>query len=556
MGSWLLVDCAQRTSAILVEEREGRHRIVARGDARTTLNPEGDVLLGVVAAVRQIEERCGRVLLSTAGGELKLSGVDDLLVTSSLGGGLQMMVAGLVKIMTAESAERAALGAGANVLDVIAIDDGRLPHERIERMRELRPDIFLLSGGVDKGNQSDVLEFARELAQAGLPEIPVIYAGNKDATAEVKRILAEVKHLPVVENLRPVLEDEVLEPTRQKIQELYMQHVVSNAPGFAQLRSLSRHPIVPSTGATSRLTELVAKLGQQDLLVVSVGDATTDVFSVFSERFTRTVSANLGLGHGIANVAVKAGLPRLQRWIPDGISAEQLMDQVYNLMLTPEEQPTTPLNQAIQRAAIREAIRQAFTEHRVRATGLRGIHHERDISTIFNQIPTSESLVDLQRLELIIGSSQLFCWADEITSATILLDALAPQGVTKLAVDRWLAAPQLGALASIAAEVGYQAFTSDGLLQLGVAVCPLPTGRPAAGAACLTARISTPGQRATLRDFAYGQLVFQPLAAGTEVLLTPAAGFNLGLGPGRPRSLTMGETACGLIVDAREQAQR
>jgi hypothetical protein len=36
-----------------------------------------------------------------------------------------------VKTMTAESAQRAALGAGAIVIDVIAVDDGRQDHQRV-----------------------------------------------------------------------------------------------------------------------------------------------------------------------------------------------------------------------------------------------------------------------------------------------------------------------------------------------------------------------------------------------------------------------------------------
>ena len=58
-----------------------------------------------------------------------------------------MMVAGVVREMTAASAKRAALGAGAIVMDVIASNDKRRPHEQIQRIRELRPDMVLLSGG-------------------------------------------------------------------------------------------------------------------------------------------------------------------------------------------------------------------------------------------------------------------------------------------------------------------------------------------------------------------------------------------------------------------------
>ena len=47
-----------------------------------------------------------------------------------------MMVAGVVKSMSGESAERAALGAGSIVMDVMASNDGRLPYEKIKRIRD------------------------------------------------------------------------------------------------------------------------------------------------------------------------------------------------------------------------------------------------------------------------------------------------------------------------------------------------------------------------------------------------------------------------------------
>jgi len=56
-------------------------------------------------------------------------GVDIYISTSSAGGGLQMMVAGVVDKMSAESAARAALGAGSIVMDVIATNDKRMDHE-------------------------------------------------------------------------------------------------------------------------------------------------------------------------------------------------------------------------------------------------------------------------------------------------------------------------------------------------------------------------------------------------------------------------------------------
>src|SRR5206468_4372787 len=188
--SILATDCGSTTTkAILIEPRDGVFRLIVRGEAPTTVEaPFEDVTRGVLNAVREVEELAGRRILD---GERIITpqtgaeGVDLYVSTSSAGGGLQMMVSGLVLQMTGESAQRAALGAGAIVMDVIALNDGRRPHEKLRRLRQLRPDMILLSGGTDGGDVKRVAEMA-ELLRAAEPkarlgagyELPVIYAGN------------------------------------------------------------------------------------------------------------------------------------------------------------------------------------------------------------------------------------------------------------------------------------------------------------------------------------------------------------------------------------------
>src|SRR5437870_8396573 len=195
-------ECGSATAkAILIEKRDEGYRMVGRGEAPTTVEaPFEDVTRGVLNAVREVEELAGRRILE---GERIVTpqrgdeGVDLYVTTSSAGGGLQMMVSGLVLQMTGESAQRAALGAGAIVMDVIALNDGRRPHEKIRRLRQLRPDMILLSGGTDGGDVRRVAEMA-EILLAADPrarlgagyQLPVIYAGNKDATPVVQELLA------------------------------------------------------------------------------------------------------------------------------------------------------------------------------------------------------------------------------------------------------------------------------------------------------------------------------------------------------------------------------
>ncbi|MGH3054253.1 MAG: glutamate mutase L, partial [Gaiellaceae bacterium] len=189
--SILATDCGSTTTkAILIEKRGDEYRLVVRGEAPTTVEaPFEDVTRGVLNAVREVEELAGRKILD---GERIVSpqngdeGVDLYVSTSSAGGGLQMMVSGLVLQMTGESAQRAALGAGAIVMDVIALNDGRRTHEKIRRLRQLRPDMILMSGGTDGGDIKRVAEMAEMLVAADPKarlgagyELPVIYAGNK-----------------------------------------------------------------------------------------------------------------------------------------------------------------------------------------------------------------------------------------------------------------------------------------------------------------------------------------------------------------------------------------
>jgi len=125
------------TKARFFHRRDGEWRFLVAGEAPTTVEtPYEDVTLGVRNAVREVEELTGHQILSEDGSGITVPydgnvGVDLYCTTSSAGGGLQMMVAGLIKMMTAESANRAALGAGGIVMDVIARDDGRKPYEKI-----------------------------------------------------------------------------------------------------------------------------------------------------------------------------------------------------------------------------------------------------------------------------------------------------------------------------------------------------------------------------------------------------------------------------------------
>lgn len=560
----LATDCGSTTTkAILIEKRGEEYRLAVRGEAPTTVEaPFEDVTIGVLNAIAEVEELSGRKLL--ADGQIlrrkegRPEGTDLYLSTSSAGGGLQIVVVGLVRRITAESAQRAALGAGAIVMDVLALDDGRRPHERIERLRQLRPDMILISGGVDGGEQRRVIEMA-ELVAAANPEarlgakykLPVIYAGNVNNREAIEKILGPVTALSLVDNLRPTPEEENLGPTRAEIQDLFLHHVMAQAPGYAKLVPWTDADIMPTPAAVGNIMQTIAAAEGINILGVDIGGATTDVFSVFEGRFTRTVSANLGMSYSISNVFAEAGAENILRWLPFDCEAEVLGQQIRNKMIRPTTIPQRLEDLQIEHAVAREALRLAFAQHLLLATGLKGVRRERDIAEAFSTEVAGEKQINMMDLDMIVGSGGVLSHTPRrAQAAMMLIDAFLPEGLTRLAVDSIFMMPQLGVLAKVLPQAAQQVFEKDCLIHLGLCIAPVGQGKP--GTTGLVLRLEA-GEYSGELVVPCGEMGVLPLPPNIRGRLEVECGRGLDLGQGRGRSATFSVTGgvVGIIADAR-----
>jgi uncharacterized protein (TIGR01319 family) len=573
LKSILATDCGSTTTkAILIENINGEYRLTFRGEAPTTVEaPFEDVTKGVLNAVIEIEELSGKKIIDS---EKIITpsknnvGVDIYISTSSAGGGLQMMVAGVVKSMSGESAERAALGAGSIVMDVMASNDGRLPHEKIKRIRDLRPDMILLSGGIDGGTVSHVVELAEILAAANPQprlgqnyQLPVIYAGNKVAQPDISRTLEEKVDLDIVDNIRPVLEMENLEPSRDKIHDLFMEHVMQQAPGYKKLTSWTDAPIMPTPGAVGSLIEMIAEKEGISVVGVDIGGATTDIFSVFQKKFNRTVSANLGMSYSICNVLAEAGLDNVLRWVPFDIDRKELTNRIGNKMIRPTTVPQSLEELFIEQAIAREALRLSFKQHKEFAVGLKGVQKERTISDAFDQSNSGESLVNMMDLDLIVGSGGVLSHAPRREqSAKMIIDSFMPEGITQLAVDSIFMMPQLGVLANISKkELGEEArnaalevFHKDCLIRLGT--CITPIGKVKNKSIVMRIKLTFPSGEKVEKELRKNEL-YRIKADYEEIIaeLIPHKKMDIGSGIGEPIKTTIYGGIVGIILDGRER---
>ncbi|HUE16445.1 MAG TPA: glutamate mutase L [Planctomycetaceae bacterium] len=565
----LATDCGSTTTkAILIEKVDGVFRQTFRGEAPTTVEePVADVTVGVINAATEVGELAGRRLVNEQGELIRPArdgeGCDIYISTSSAGGGLQMMVAGIVREMTAASAKRAALGAGAIVMDVIAANDKRLPHEQIQRIRELRPDMILVSGGTDGGNTAKVVEIAERIAPAR-PQprfgknyrMPLIYAGNKDAADLVRNALGDSVELSVVPNLRPVLERENLGPARDAIHDLFLEHVMAHAPGYDKLIRWSDAPIMPTPGAVGDILQMIAKREGINAVGVDIGGATTDVFSVFSGTFNRTVSANLGMSYSISNVCAEAGMANVLRWVHVDMDERTLRNRVKNKMIRPTTIPQTLEALIFEQAVSREALRLAYIQHKEFATTLKGVQQQRTVGDLFSQEKGGRSIVDNMALDLLVASGGVLSHAPRMQqTAAMLIDAFEPEGITTLAKDSIFMMPHLGVLAQVHPQAAIEVFERDCLIYLGT--CISPKGNGSLGKPCFrfTLRQSGKGAPAGTEsgEISVGQMRCLPLGPGELATITvePARGFDCGAGSGKRIEKEIRGGTVGVILDGR-----
>jgi uncharacterized protein (TIGR01319 family) len=565
----LATDCGSTTSKVrFFKKINDEYRYIASGEAPTTVEaPYEDVTYGVRNAIKEVEQLTGhrilkgeRIIIPSLG---ENEGVDLYISTSSAGGGLQMIVTGLIGNITAESARKAALGAGALVMDVLSLDDGKLPHERISRIRYTRPDMILFTGGVDGGEITRLEEMARQ-TNLGHPrprqgiefKVPIIFAGNTEAAPSVKEILEDGFLVYVVDNIRPTFELENLTPARDAIRQIFMEHVMAHAPGYDKLMRETSVPIMPTPAGEGTMFRMLANRYGENVIGVGLGGATTNLYSVYDHRFVLTISANLGMSYSIYNVLKEVSVGNIIRWLPFEIDEDELCDKLHNKAIHPTTIPSSLEDLMIEHAVAREAIRTGFQAHKYLARPLHGaVKWSAGWAWL---VEAEESYIDMKKVDWICGTGGLLSHAPRrAQSALIFIDSFQPEGVTKLAQDSVFMMPHLGILSTVNQDAAMEVFERDCLVRLGTCVA-FEGEEGKEGEEVATVKGSLPDGGTVEAVISYGTLTRIPLNPGEsmDMEIHPGLKYDAGRGRGHKVSTVVEGGVVGVVIDARGRPLR
>lgn len=279
---------------------------------------------------------------------------DRVQLCSSAGGGLRLAIVGFERMVSAEAGRWVALSAGAKIVHVC---DGNLSSADIAGLRNARPDLVLLVGGTDGGNAGTLLRNAGALATADLPAA-IVVAGNREATAQACEVIAAAGVTALrAENVLPRIGRIAPEPARAAIRTAFLQHVIGG-------KSLSVRPEfalsvrAPTPDAVLDGVAVLREVADEDIMVIDIGGATTDVYSAVIPQgedaslakevvgrlpLARSVEADLGMRYSAPQVLeaarteglASAASTELDRWVaqvhahPDDVptsSAERQFD--------------------------------------------------------------------------------------------------------------------------------------------------------------------------------------------------------------------------------------
>lgn len=262
--------------------------------------------------------------------------------SSSAKGGLRVAVVGLVPEMSLEIGRLTAFSAGARICAAFPY---RLTRGCIAKLERMQPDILLLCGGTDGGNERYVRENAVAIAASDFAGT-IVYAGNNQAADAIVDTLAG-RDLRLAENLMPDFGRLNVESARNAIRQVFLDRIVSGK-GLDRLVAQFACEPLPTPLSVYHLVEAIGQnvAGWQNFALIDMGGATTDFYTyteawhpdsgtvlkgIVEPRLKRTVEGDLGLRVSAASVLEAAKEWLEQQLLQTNTCFEKMIEYVDRL---------------------------------------------------------------------------------------------------------------------------------------------------------------------------------------------------------------------------------
>lgn len=425
------------TKAAAFALKDRRFTFLGRGQSPTTLH---DVMEGARRAEAAIQAQ-----------GVQFAAEMKRYSSCSAAGGLRMVALGYMPRVTAKAAKEVAMTAGARVMQVVSAEEP-LSFRR-EVLMEINPDIILLSGGTDGGDEGCALENAEMICELH-GKATVIVACNKYAQRAVAELFDKAGVAYVrVPNIMPTIHELNIKPARKAIHEQFIRQI-TRARGLVEFRAgLSDQAVVPTPGAVLLASELLAKgtyeqEGAGSLILVDIGGATTDIHSALPEleklsieergliinnekQFSyRTVEGNLGLRVSATGIPEAVGPNAVIRAMDGdyGVTPDEALRFAQHLEDHPDYIPADEREKSLERAMATCAINTALRRH--------AGHYADTADPVMGIMAGTAIGRDLRRVERVLCVGGIFVHSDKQAAEEMVLRCFEDPGISLLPQEK------------------------------------------------------------------------------------------------------------------------
>ena len=528
------------TRAFLFDVVEESYRLIASAVAPSThIEPIFDIGDAIFEVLSRLQDVTGRVFLdhdanlivpSQPGGE----GIDCLVTTTSCVPDLKLAIFGLLNEVSMDSVRKLANASYARIVEAMSINDRRPYSVQLDAIVAAQPDLILFAGGTDNGaNRSlqriaDLISTAlRVLPRNNRP--PVLFCGNPALADPMRQLFERHTKVRVADNLRPSLQEEVLEPAELELNEMIIEKTYEKIGGLQR--------IVPLCSISPRLSNhsfhrVIRFLGQKydpakGVLGMDIG-ATYSVAS-YANRVTSTLNTfHLGMGQGIANVLQGSKIQEISQWLDQPVPEDEVRDYLWQRSLYPNSLASSPLELSIELAAARQILQLIMRELTLR---------DACPSTRFEPI--------------LMSGSVLTRTATPAQSLLAILDGIQPQGISPVILDKHGVAATLGTLAEITPLLSVQVLESSAFTNLATVVNI--TSRARRGVTVSVARLDYSDGHTAEVEVKQGSIAVLPLPSGSkaQLYLKPVRRTEIEEVDRSAEPVLVNGGVCGVVLDAR-----
>ena len=531
---------------------EGRYQVLGSHSAPTSLGENLHIGSGVGQAMQNLQQHTDHLFLKESGGLLMPvdrigRGVDRIGLMLSAGPRMKTAALGL--------SSRGSLRAARALIDSLPLecvgsfDVTQTLDETwaVEALINAHADIVIITGGEDH-SMADAIQRWITIARTACALLPssvkpvFLFAGNPALESSVQRGLERVARLHITPNLQPIYGEYDLVPAQGLLEKEILNHYSTVLQGSADLIELTGTLYGLNGRSAERMMRYLSQTKAQDsasarqygLLSIDLGGGYT------------TLTAGLG---GVSGAVMMDLFPELgdpERlnaakaicdWAGESITLEEADQFLCNYALIPGWVPDT-------RKALNLTL--ALARYRVRQALMRFAGNHPWLNYDPNQ--------GLQgHFEPIIASGATLTEARDPAGVMLaLLDALQPQGITTMVIDRHHLLALLGKLGETEPVLPVHLLSSPAFMNLGSVISvvgPVPHRKTA-----LTVHVETASGKTYSLEIHPGTLKRLAIPPGEAAVLDllPHRRVDIGFGgAGRGGRLKVIGGKLGAVIDAR-----